>query len=229
MNLFKRLEALAFSVRKPSSNLICVLFDSVDAASDLALMLNGQWDECNGVMVSSFDAIALDTAAALVGAQWCQPGERSTLLPRLTDEELIRRYANGERNFSNANLRCVVLCQQNFSEINLSYSKLSLANLAGAYLRGGDLTAADLSQANLSNADLTEANLTRTNLEKANLCGALLSGANFTGACLKEANLSQADLSGVNLTGADLRGACLNDVNWDGAILINTQMYGSPG
>lgn len=227
INLLKRLEALTFSVRKPSSKSACLLFDSVDAACDLALMVNGQWDGCNGVVVDSFDPVAVNTAASLVGVRWGQPGDKSTLLHRLAAGELIRRYGAGERNFSNANLRCAVLAEHNFRGVNLSYSKLSLANFAGATLRGGDLTAADLSEADLSQADLTEANLSRTNLEKANLCGSNLNKANLTGAYLKEANLSQVDLSGVNLSGADLRGACLDDANLDGANLTNTKIYHS--
>ena len=52
----------------------------------------------------------------------------------MTRDELLSRYADGERNFTDA-------------------------NLAGANLTGADLSGADLTRANLSSADMTDANL----------------------------------------------------------------------
>jgi len=34
-----------------------LLFDSIAAASEIALMLNGQWDGCNGVIIAKCDEI----------------------------------------------------------------------------------------------------------------------------------------------------------------------------
>jgi hypothetical protein len=201
-----------------------LLFDSSQAAENLAFMLGGQWDGCNGVVMYKCDDVAVNTAASLVEAKWCYGGASVTLLIRLSADELVRRYAAGERNFINANLRCALLNSLNLSEVNLSWANLSRANLTGANLSGVELTAADLSEANLSRANLSQTSLVRTNLTRANLSLADLRGANLSKACLSEVNLSQADLRGANLSLADLRGAnfsqaCLSGANLTGAKL----------
>ncbi|HCF26637.1 MAG TPA: low-complexity protein [Cyanobacteria bacterium UBA11049] len=152
-------------------------------------MLGGKWDGCNGVIVPKCDEIAVNTAASLVRASWCYNGSQSTVLARLSVDELKRRYAAGERNFINANLRCAALNNLNLSGINLGWAKLRLSDLSKANLSGADLTAADLSNANLSQTDLSGANLTL-----ADLTGANLYETNLNGACLNGAKLSQTDL-----------------------------------
>lgn len=166
-----------------------LLFDSCDAAVEIAFMLSGEWDGCNGVIVPKCDEIAVNTAASLVGASWCYKGAQSTVLVRLSVDELKRRYAAGDRNFVNANLRCAALNNLNLSGINLSWAKLRLSDLSKANLSGADLTAADLSNANLSQTDLSGANLTLADLTGANLCE-----TNLNGACLNGAKLSQTNL-----------------------------------
>ena len=92
--------------------------------------------------------------------------------------ELLNRYAAGERDFRQANLRGIVL-----SPIDLYRSSdaptLRLANLnehqQRPYLIG----------ANLSQADLTKAHLSRANLSKADLSGANLTGANLISAPMR--------------------------------------------
>lgn len=188
----------------------CLLFDSCDAAQDVAFMLGGHWDGCNGVMIYKCDEVAVNTAASLVGAKWCYQGASFAFLIRLSTDELIKRYAAGERNFVNANLRCALLETRNLSEANLSWSKLSWANLSEANLSTANLTAADLSEANLSQANLRQTCLVGTNLTKANLSMADLRGANLSRACLSETNLTHADLRGANLSKADLSEAILS-------------------
>lgn len=86
-----------------------LLFDCASAARDIASMLGGEWDGCNSIVMPSSDEVAVNTAANLVGASWCYQGASTVLLARLSTDELLRRYAIGERNFANANLRCAVL------------------------------------------------------------------------------------------------------------------------
>ncbi|WP_199316847.1 pentapeptide repeat-containing protein [Chroococcidiopsis sp [FACHB-1243]] len=159
-----------------------LLFDSCEAAYNVAFMLDGQWDECNSAVIPSSDEIAIKTAASLVEARWCDSGKSCTLLPKLSVEILKRRYAVGDRHFINANLMCADLSHLNLSQINFGWAKLRGANLSGADLSGADLTAADLSDANLSGADLSSANLLR-----ADLTGANTSDTNLCGACLRGA------------------------------------------
>ena len=166
-----------------------LLFDSSHAAEEVAFMLEGHWDRCNGVFVHTDDEVAINTAASLVGASWCYGGASFAYLTPLSVDELKRRYAAGERNFVNANLRCAALNNLNLGEANLGWAKLSLANLSKANLSGADLTAACLNDANLSEADLSGANLSLTDLRGANL-----RDANLTGACLRGAKLAGTGL-----------------------------------
>ena len=174
-----------------------LLFDSVAAASDVAFILGGKWDGCNGVVMSKCDEVAVKTAANLAGAKWCYSGTSEACLASLKSDELIKRYAAGERNLSKANLSKV------------------------------DLTAADLSEANLSGADLSQAYLVRTNLTKTDLQLADLRGANLRGANLSEVNLSHADLRGANLASSDLRGANFHFSNLSGANLTGAKLIES--
>lgn len=163
-----------------------LLFDSSWAAQEIAFMLSGEWDGCNGVLLTKFDRIAVNTAASLLGASWCYSGAQGTVLTSLSVDELKRRYVAGERYFINANLRCANLNDLNLSGINLGWAKLSLANLSGVNLSGADLTAACLSNANLTGADLSGANLSLVDLSGANL-----DEANLTGACLHGAKVDR--------------------------------------
>ncbi|HLO47999.1 MAG TPA: pentapeptide repeat-containing protein [Kamptonema sp.] len=153
-------------------------------------------------------------------------------------EELLKRYAAGQRDFAEVNLNEANLSGANLSGINLSGANLSVANLSGANLHGANLTEAKLNIARLSGANLGEANLTdadlnvaylvrvdlkgaillrakliRAELIRAQLSGANLSGANLSGATLTEATLRKADLSLANLRGAILSGASLTEAN----------------
>jgi uncharacterized protein YjbI with pentapeptide repeats len=92
-------------------------------------------------------------------------------------EELIERYAAGERDFA---------------DISLKWEDLSGANLAGV-----NLTGAIFIRVNLSKANLSSANLTNTSLKSANLSGANLQGANVTNALIDFANLENANLKGA--------------------------------
>jgi Pentapeptide repeats (8 copies) len=122
----------------------------------------------------------------------------------MTAEELLERYAAGERDFSGVDL--------------------SGANLTQADLRDIDLSRANLSRVDLSWANLSEANLTEISLALwSSLSGANLSGANLTGA-----NLNGCEMLGVNLENANTMGARLgslesafirNTINPDGVLI----------
>jgi uncharacterized protein YjbI with pentapeptide repeats len=202
-----------------------LLFDSITAADEIALMLNAQWDGCNGIVMAKCDEVAVNTAAQLLEAAWCYQGDSKAVLDRLTNDQLLRRYAMGERNFVNANLRCTVVASMNLSEINLSYAKLSLADLSQVNLTQADLTASDLSQANLSGADLSKASLVRANLTKADLQLANLKEANLSMANLSQVNLTNADLRGANLALADLRGVNFHFCDLSGANLTGAKFF----
>ena len=122
-------------------------------------------------------------------------GKLLALVTSLTaTEELLRRLAEGEREFQGAAL----------SGANLRGADLRGANLRGANLRGASLHGADLREAKLVRADLGMADV-----GKSDFTGADLSGADFRGANLKGARFGGAVLNGANLRGADLNGADL--------------------
>ncbi|MBW4542569.1 MAG: pentapeptide repeat-containing protein [Myxacorys chilensis ATA2-1-KO14] len=163
----------------------------------------------------------------------------------MTAEELLQRYATGERNFSGLRLYAeeyaMLLNGRDLNGVNLCGSRLdgdwSGANLSHARLRGIIADGCDLKQVNLSQADLggamfIECDLTGCNLTNANLSGVafkqvVLCDANFTSADLRGAVLGEADLDRADLRGANLRGA--EGVNIEilqafGCILAETRM-----
>lgn len=87
----------------------------------------------------------------------------------MTRDELLARYAAGERDFGGVNLSGADLFRVNLSGANLSGVSLSGANLSGASLSWANLSGVSLSGANLSGADLFRANLFRANLSGADL------------------------------------------------------------
>ncbi|MEG4350940.1 pentapeptide repeat-containing protein [Microcoleus sp. LAD1_D5] len=162
----------------------------------------------------------------------------------MTVEELLKKYAAGERNFAGinlteanlsgvnlsganlkgANLSVANLSGANLSKTNLTGAKLNIARLSGAHLGGADLTDADLNVAYLVRVDLKKATLIgakliRAELIRAELSGANLQGANLSGATLTEATLRGANLEQANLRGAHLSGACLTEANLEQANL----------
>ncbi|HEY9743939.1 MAG TPA: pentapeptide repeat-containing protein [Coleofasciculaceae cyanobacterium] len=109
------------------------------------------------------------------------------ILLNMEADDLLRRYAAGERDFM---------------EADLSWEDLSGANLSQIILGNANLNETNLSKTNLSNANLMGADLRKANLKEAYLSGALLS----------QANLEEADLRGANISGADLEGAIPGDL-----------------
>lgn len=196
---------------KPETVLLC---DSVAAASEMAFMLGGEWDGCNSLVLPKSDKAAIETAASLLETSWCYQNAGEAVLIRLGVDELLRRYAVGDRYFVNANLRCAKLSNICLENIDLSYAKLNLANLSGSNLNKANLAAAQMQSANLSCCDLQNSQLVRANLAGANLSDSNLRGADLTNTDLSNANLNGADLRGANLGITDLRKTCL-----DGAIV----------
>ncbi len=98
-------------------------------------------------------------------------------------EELLGRYAAGERDFKGVKLSVSEelegVCLQ---EIDFSYCRIDCAsfirtNLRGARLKNMTLWQADFTGANLSGADLSGADLSETCFEKANLNQTILRDA----------------------------------------------------
>jgi uncharacterized protein YjbI with pentapeptide repeats len=134
----------------------------------------------------------------------------------MTAEELLERYAAGERDFSGVDLQGVRLADKDLRGIILRN-----ANLRGSYLAGTDFDRADFSDADLSKARLESTGFIEANLTKADLreCYCLqtpffdanLSYANFTKAFLEETSFGGANLSHTDFSQAtrfDIDGRC---------------------
>lgn len=167
--------------------------------------------------------------------------EAEELLKRF---ELVKRYTEGDRDFTGINLNEANLSRINLSqtilkgasffvtnisganlsesdlsEANLNVARLSSTNLARAILNGATLNVANLVRADLTEAQLIGASLIRGELIRSELSKTNFSGANLTEADLREVKLTQANLSSANLSGANLRGASAKEANFQEANL----------
>lgn len=188
-----------------------LLFDSVEKASEIAFMLKGKWDGCNGVAIYPCDEVAVNTAASLLGTSWCYQGNALAYLNSLKPAELKERYQRGERIFINANLRCAELTGADFSEANFSYAKLELANFGKANLSKVNLTGALASESDFKQANLSYSQLIRTNFKLANLENADFRGAILNNVCFFDANLTGANFRGATLQYTNLTHCNLTD------------------
>lgn len=118
--------------------------------------------------------------------------------------EFLRRYEDGERDFSGIEIKDADLSHVSLNYANLRGAKLINVNLSNATLWEVDLSEADLSGSNLTNASLTKANLTKADLSDANLSCADLNSANLRNANLTNTNLNYTDLIGADLIGTNI-------------------------
>ncbi|MBD1843349.1 pentapeptide repeat-containing protein [Cyanobacteria bacterium FACHB-63] len=107
----------------------------------------------------------------------------------MTREELLQRYAAGERDFSGADLSGVNLEEVALEEINLEGANLSgtlffRSNLWGAIFRNANLEGADFSMALLDETDFRGANLRNCNTMETSMIR-----ANFQNATEEETKL----------------------------------------
>lgn len=151
--------------------------------------------------------------------------------------EIQTKYATGERNFQNyqlkkANLRGVTLKDVNLSGVDLSYADLRDVDLSGSnlkkcYLKGADLRGSNLNNVKFDGADLTEVNFTGAKLINAHFRNAILEGAYLSNTNLESAYLVEADLSKTFLNDANLSNANLKFANLKGAFLMRANLAGT--
>ncbi|AFY93905.1 pentapeptide repeat-containing protein [Chamaesiphon minutus] len=120
--------------------------------------------------------------------------------PNITVEELVERYAVGERNFT---------------EIRLpEESDLSGVDLSGAIFLGANLAHSNFTNANLSNCDLRYSWM-RGNFTRANLKGANIDRADVGGSKFKNANL----LNTIGCFGHDCGALFEDTIRSDGSVV----------
>jgi uncharacterized protein YjbI with pentapeptide repeats len=138
-------------------------------------------------------------------------------MAEITREELLARYAAGERDFSGL-LNSIDLSGANLSEANLSGSKdiiinktiLLRANLQDSFIEG-----------------ILDSDLRRANLDRINMLEGPIKNCNMEGVSLKNANLSEVGIRSTNLRSANLEGTkgnfYMKDVDLTGAIGFDRQ------
>lgn len=160
-------------------------------------------------------------------------------------DELIERYAAGERDFHGVDLfesdEEFIYDDEGEIQLNEPFIHKSPVNLKNADLTGINLSRADIGDADLEGVDLSHANLRGANLSGANLRAANLSHADLSCANLSDVNQDEFDtcvpmkelpgsekafinLSYANLSEADLTGADLTNAVLTGAILTDTNL-----
>jgi uncharacterized protein YjbI with pentapeptide repeats len=171
----------------------------------------------------------------------------------MTAEELLERYATGERdfkgitiwaaNFINADLRGIDLSGSNLKRVQMIAANLEGANLSGCILDAGDFTSATLRRSNfqkaiLGGARLIGANCLEANFSETQMYRAFLDGANFMRGNLRNGDLGATSILGTSFINADMRGVNLDEArgsaNFTGSNLseaiipeIETRLNGS--
>ena len=133
---------------------------------------------------------------------------------KITGEELLERYAAGERNFP-----FIYLKDGKLDGVNLSGINLMAANLRNI----GGLNSINLSKACLVGAVLPP-NMGGANLSSADLTGAMLQGVWFEGA-----DLTCCIFDRAILCDAIFKNAILHHTSWEYANLIDADFTGSIG
>lgn len=126
--------------------------------------------------------------------QWGNLDGADNYKPPVSRDELMARYAIGERNFpetelSDADLSGIKLDGANFE----SFSWFDSANFSGASLRGTSFRECNLKCADFSNADLTGAIFELAAIESIKATGAVVEGIKVTGATFYGCNLVDGD------------------------------------
>ncbi|PSB05673.1 hypothetical protein C7B62_24665 [Pleurocapsa sp. CCALA 161] len=116
----------------------------------------------------------------------------------MNKEELLRRYAAGERDFTGVDLSEVKLIDADLSFTIMDRAYLMFADLSGANMEGVRLEEAVLREANLTGAILIDAIFFQTYFGNANLSYVDLTGADLSESSFDNANLSHADLTAVS-------------------------------
>lgn len=141
--------------------------------------------------------------------------------PPTSAEELLERYAAGERYFAGADLSSAKfeLCRAKFETGPHDYLDLREVNLHHANLDRVDLRRSTLVKSDLRSASFVGANLHRVDLRGVDLGRAQLIATDLRGASLFETELSHALLAAAKLQDADLQHARALFASFEGAHL----------
>jgi uncharacterized protein YjbI with pentapeptide repeats len=136
---------------------------------------------------------------------------------RLETEELLERYASGERNF--AGIRLQKKLSNSWTSTNVEDADLTGINLSGADLNTTGFKNVVLKNATLWGTFLVGSVFELVDFDDADLCGANLKRVQLRSCSMNGANLSYADLSFATFENVELDCALLEE-----CILVKTSL-----
>jgi len=130
---------------------------------------------------------------------------------QMSNSEIIKKYKQGERNFSG--IRCVGrwFDGQDLTEIDLSGSDLSFSNFSNSTLIGSNFTGCNLTWSDLSRANLKGTIFKNSNLSWSAIIESIVdTKTDFSGADLSyivafNTNINSAKIDGIKMVSAVLR------------------------
>jgi len=134
----------------------------------------------------------------------------------ITREDLLRRYAAGERDFAGVTFE--------FGTDNLDTAILRKINLRGAEIGDITFTGVDFERANFGGAVVVDCPFFDVNLYRASFRGGYMPGCWFEGVDLSEADLSGAVLTRVTFERVKLVGADLSRTKLVSADFIDSDL-----
>ena len=178
-------------------------------------------------------AAVLETSVDSLSDEWLS----SWLSPVEEDiSQLVQRYQDGERQFTNKEMKGVTLVSQTLVGLSLNQSDLSRSNLKDCNLSESDLTEtiADFAKFNgctitgslLRNTSLRDCKIILSDFYKSDFYQADLRRTDFYSSTLKRATLTLANLTDAKLDGVDLSLACCLLTNFSNASLMESILDG---
>jgi uncharacterized protein YjbI with pentapeptide repeats len=120
--------------------------------------------------------------------------QRESSLPPRSSAELLQRYANGERDFTEAELDDVVYDLRNVTLEGADFSRsFIVADFQGANLKDAKFVSANVKTCDFRGANLQGANFACAALESTQWEGANLQDANFEGASVMSYQLKAGE------------------------------------
>ncbi len=135
------------------------------------------------------------------------------------EEEIIKRYEAGERNFAGTDLRNIRISYPCFLDTDFSDTNLECSSICGTDFINANFIGANLEWSYLPNL-LINSNLSKTNLRGAKWRGATFVNVDMTGADLTGADLTSSISKTTKLIGCDLRNANLTDIKIDESVVF---------
>jgi uncharacterized protein YjbI with pentapeptide repeats len=153
----------------------------------------------------------------------------------MTVDELLARYAAGERDFSEIRLSDDVI-DQTLRDVNLSGANFSKGDLREAWLERVNLSDANLSGVNLCFTSFINCDLSGANLDGATLCGerTRIEECNCTNTTFRNAEMMMIFIVNSTFRDAVFDGSVwggdsvLIDVDLSGASCVNSNLLSSP-